>query len=163
MLTRRIICGATSVSQCVILAPRGTPRRDTLACVSMRLRWYHDDRVGHDNGRSKSKGEISARGKGVMGEMGKGGEVEGVNGVKAGKEVQACAMNGGNGKPVMVAEGGEKMEKVEKKRKTMAEMDEELKAKMEGREGAAGISYEGGKPVTDGFGRGVRSNMFRVI
>lgn len=42
-------------------------------------------------------------------------------------------------------------------------MDEELRAKMEGREGAAGVSYEGGKPVTDGFGRGVKSNMFRVI
>ncbi|EMR83458.1 hypothetical protein BcDW1_7892 [Botrytis cinerea BcDW1] len=58
---------------------------------------------------------------------------------------------------------GKNGEKSKKRRKTIAEMDEELRAKMEGREGAAGVSYEGGKPVTDGFGRGVKSNMFRVI
>ncbi|EDN95384.1 predicted protein [Sclerotinia sclerotiorum 1980 UF-70] len=60
------------------------------------------------------------------------------------------------------ANDGVKKEEM-KRRKTIVEMDEELKAKMEGREGAAGVSYEGGKPVTDGFGRGVKSNMFRVI
>ncbi|KAM3072163.1 hypothetical protein ACMFMG_008620 [Clarireedia jacksonii] len=50
-----------------------------------------------------------------------------------------------------------------KSKKTIAQLDDELRAKMEGREGSAGIEYEGGKPVTDGFKRGVRSNMFRVI
>ncbi|PQE07889.1 hypothetical protein CJF32_00003004 [Rutstroemia sp. NJR-2017a WRK4] len=48
-------------------------------------------------------------------------------------------------------------------KKTMAQLDDELRAKMEGREGSAGIEYENGKPVTDGFKRGVRTNMFRVI
>ncbi|TGO34523.1 hypothetical protein BHYA_0193g00070 [Botrytis hyacinthi] len=49
---------------------------------------------------------------------------------------------------------GNNGEKPEKKRKTIAEMDEELRAKMEGREGAAGVSYEGGKP-TDILGHDV--------
>ena len=50
------------------------------------------------------------------------------------------------------------------KRKTQAELDDELKLKMEGisgEGGGAGIEYEGGKAV--GLKRGVRENMFRVI
>ncbi|TGO75166.1 hypothetical protein BELL_0230g00010 [Botrytis elliptica] len=62
------------------------------------------------------------------------------------------------GKKVDGKHGG----KFEKRRKTIAEMDEELMAKMEGREGAAGVSYEGGKPVTDGFGRGVKRSFEEV-
>ncbi|TVY52642.1 hypothetical protein LSUE1_G009982 [Lachnellula suecica] len=52
----------------------------------------------------------------------------------------------------------------EPKKKTMAELDEELKLKMEdmsGEGGGAGVEYEGGKAV--GLKRGVRDNMFRVI
>ncbi|KAL2280099.1 hypothetical protein FJTKL_12721 [Diaporthe vaccinii] len=51
-----------------------------------------------------------------------------------------------------------------KKKKTVAEMDEELRLKLEGMSGeggAAGIEYEGGK--AEGLKRGVKSNMFRVI
>ena len=50
------------------------------------------------------------------------------------------------------------------KRKTQAELDDELKLKLEGisgEGGGAGIEYEGGKAV--GLKRGVRENMFRVI
>ncbi|KAH8783105.1 hypothetical protein F5883DRAFT_135690 [Diaporthe sp. PMI_573] len=50
------------------------------------------------------------------------------------------------------------------KKKTVAEMDEELRLKLEGRSGGgglAGIEYEGGK--AEGLKRGVKSNMFRVI
>ncbi|ROT41912.1 hypothetical protein SODALDRAFT_326097, partial [Sodiomyces alkalinus F11] len=49
------------------------------------------------------------------------------------------------------------------KGKTMAELDEELKAKLEGlagEGGAAGVEYENGK--AEGLRRGVKSNMFRV-
>lgn len=50
------------------------------------------------------------------------------------------------------------------KRKTMKQLDDELREKLEGREGGgAGVAYEGGKPVTESYGRGVRSNIFRVI
>lgn len=51
-----------------------------------------------------------------------------------------------------------------KKKKTMAELDEELRMKLEGRSGdggADGIELEGGKPVA--MKRGVRENMFRLI
>ncbi|TVY12649.1 hypothetical protein LARI1_G009238 [Lachnellula arida] len=53
---------------------------------------------------------------------------------------------------------------VPKKKKTMAELDEELRAKLDGisgEGGGAGVQYEGGKAV--GLKRGVRENMFRVI
>lgn len=55
-------------------------------------------------------------------------------------------------------------EKVEKAKKTMAQLDEELREKLEGRSGdggAAGLELEGGKPVA--MKRGVRENMFRLI
>lgn len=50
------------------------------------------------------------------------------------------------------------------KKKTVAEMDEELRLKLEGMSGgggSAGVEYEGGK--AEGLKRGVKSNMFRVI
>lgn len=50
------------------------------------------------------------------------------------------------------------------KKKTMAELDEELRLKLEGisgEGGGAGIEYEGGK--AEGLKRGVKANMFRVI
>lgn len=50
------------------------------------------------------------------------------------------------------------------KTKTVAEMDEELRLKLEGMSGgggSAGIEYENGK--AEGLKRGVKSNMFRVI
>ncbi|KAK2604663.1 hypothetical protein N8I77_007575 [Diaporthe amygdali] len=50
------------------------------------------------------------------------------------------------------------------KKKTVAEMDEELRLKLEGMSGgggSAGIEYENGK--AEGLKRGVKSNMFRVI
>ncbi|KAJ4424700.1 hypothetical protein N0V82_000628 [Gnomoniopsis sp. IMI 355080] len=50
------------------------------------------------------------------------------------------------------------------KKKTMAELDEELKLKMEdmsGGGGSAGVEYENGK--AEGLKRGVKDNMFRVI
>lgn len=60
------------------------------------------------------------------------------------------------------APSGEEIPKL--KRKTQAELDDELKLKLEGisgEGGGAGIEYEGGKAV--GLKRGVRENMFRVI
>ena len=51
-----------------------------------------------------------------------------------------------------------------KGKKTMAELDEELRLKLEGASGeggASGIEYEGGK--AEGLKRGVKDNMFRVI
>jgi len=66
---------------------------------------------------------------------------------------------------------GEKSEDVQseeevkvKAKKTMAQLDEELREKLEGRSGeggAAGLELEGGKPVA--MKRGVRENMFRLI
>ncbi|KAK3955224.1 hypothetical protein QBC32DRAFT_403529 [Pseudoneurospora amorphoporcata] len=50
------------------------------------------------------------------------------------------------------------------KRKTQAQIDEELRMRMEdmaGEGGAAGVEYEDGKPVA--MKRGVRENMFRYI
>lgn len=50
------------------------------------------------------------------------------------------------------------------KRKTMAELDEELQLKLEGISGdggGSGVEYEGGK--AEGLKRGVKANMFRVI
>lgn len=50
------------------------------------------------------------------------------------------------------------------RRKTMAELDEELRLKMEGMSGeggSAGVEYENGK--SEGLKRGVKANMFRVI
>lgn len=46
----------------------------------------------------------------------------------------------------------------------MAELDEEMRLKLEamsGEGGAAGVEYENGK--AEGLKRGVKSNMFRVI
>jgi hypothetical protein len=53
---------------------------------------------------------------------------------------------------------------IKKNKKTMAELDEELRLKLEGISGEggnAGIEYEAGKAM--GLKRGVRENMFRVI
>ena len=50
------------------------------------------------------------------------------------------------------------------KRKTIAELDEELRQKLESRAGEggeAGLELEGGKPVA--MKRGVKENMFRLI
>lgn len=55
-------------------------------------------------------------------------------------------------------------DKEAKAKKTMAQLDEELREKLEGRSGeggAAGLELEGGKPVA--MKRGVRENMFRLI
>lgn len=49
-------------------------------------------------------------------------------------------------------------------KKTMAELDEELRLKMEGMSGeggSAGVEYENGR--SEGLKRGVKANMFRVI
>lgn len=51
-----------------------------------------------------------------------------------------------------------------KKRKTQAELDEELKQKLAGIDsegGAAGVEYEDGQPAS--MKRSVRNNMFRYI
>lgn len=61
-----------------------------------------------------------------------------------------------------VVPGEEKKEKSPKK--TMAELDEELRLKMSGIAGdggAAGVEYEDGKPAA--MKRSVRNNMFRYI
>ena len=50
------------------------------------------------------------------------------------------------------------------KKKTQAQLDQELREKLEGLSGeggGAGVEYEGGK--AEGLKRGVKSNMFRVI
>lgn len=49
-------------------------------------------------------------------------------------------------------------------KKTMAELDEELRLKLEGRSGEggeAGVELEDGRPVA--MKRGVKNNMFRLI
>lgn len=54
--------------------------------------------------------------------------------------------------------------KAKPKKKTMAELDEELRLKLEGHSGdggSSGVEYEGGK--AEGLKRGVKENMFRVI
>ena len=54
--------------------------------------------------------------------------------------------------------------KTKERKKTMAQLDEELRTKLEGRSGdggAAGLELENGKPVA--MKRGVRENMFRLI
>ena len=59
---------------------------------------------------------------------------------------------------------GELKEEVMQNKKTIAELDEELRVKLEsfsGEGGASGVEYEGGK--AEGLKRGVKSNMFRVI
>lgn len=58
----------------------------------------------------------------------------------------------------------ESSEKKVEAKKTMAERDEELRMKLEGRSGeggVAGLELEGGRPMA--MKRGVRENMFRVI
>lgn len=60
--------------------------------------------------------------------------------------------------------GAEASDKVTKPKKTLAQLDEELRAAMEGRSGdggLAGAELEGGKAVS--MKRGVRDNMFRYI
>ena len=55
-------------------------------------------------------------------------------------------------------------EGIKLKKKTMAELDEELRLKLEGvsgEGGTAGVEYEGGKAV--GLKRGIKENMFRII
>ncbi|MCJ1252320.1 hypothetical protein MMC24_000125 [Lignoscripta atroalba] len=57
-----------------------------------------------------------------------------------------------------------KSSEVKPKRKTMAELDEELRLKLEGISGdggAAGLELEDGRPVA--MKRGVKNNMFRLI
>jgi hypothetical protein len=59
---------------------------------------------------------------------------------------------------------GKEATKQESQKKTMAQLDEELRQKLEGMSGeggAAGIELENGKPVA--MKRGVRENMFRLI
>jgi hypothetical protein len=54
--------------------------------------------------------------------------------------------------------------KTNEAKKTIAQLDEELRMKLEGRSGdggAAGLELENGKPVA--MKRGVRENMFRLI
>ncbi|KAL8648756.1 MAG: hypothetical protein Q9226_005864 [Calogaya cf. arnoldii] len=54
--------------------------------------------------------------------------------------------------------------KTPKKKKTMAELDEELRMKLEGRSGEggeAGLELEDGRPAA--MKRGVKNNMFRLI
>ncbi|KAF2483050.1 hypothetical protein BDY17DRAFT_242735, partial [Neohortaea acidophila] len=58
----------------------------------------------------------------------------------------------------------EETAKVEPKKKTIAQLDEELRQKLSGMAGdggAAGIEYEDGRPVD--MKRSVRNNMFRYI
>ncbi len=65
-----------------------------------------------------------------------------------------------NSEPVTSDQG----QKTPKKKKTMAELDEELRMKMEGRSGEggeAGLELEDGRPAA--MKRGVRNNMFRLI
>ncbi len=55
-------------------------------------------------------------------------------------------------------------EVIKQKKKTMAELDEELRLKLEGvsgEGGTAGVEYEGGKAI--GLKRSVKENMFRII
>ena len=58
----------------------------------------------------------------------------------------------------------ENIDKLKKKQKTLAELDEEMKQAMEnlsGDGGEAGLELEGGQPVS--MKRSVRENMFRYI
>lgn len=55
-------------------------------------------------------------------------------------------------------------ENPKQKKKTMAELDEELRLKLEGISGGggeAGLELENGKPVA--MKKGVKDNMFRLI
>ncbi|KAF5874734.1 uncharacterized protein Bfra_004750 [Botrytis fragariae] len=140
MSARKFISGATPISRSVILLPRDSmhvrlPARGTMASTSMS-REYQNDVISESSPKIATEEKIAVK------------DAEGQK-IERPTEVAGKKVDGNNG------------EKSEKKRKTIAEMDEDLRAKMEGREGAAGVSYEGGKPVTDGFGRGVKSNMFR--
>ncbi|RAL60699.1 hypothetical protein DID88_010017 [Monilinia fructigena] len=148
----RIISSATSTSSSrpAIIVPRiSVPAYVHGIRASMPMIWrnYHEDR----SLKSKEERGLGDKVESKLRKEESGGKDQRGNGVDGGEKANSNK--------------GEKKgkETVEMKRKTFAEMDEELRAKMEGREGAAGVSYEGGKPVTDGFGRGVKSNMFRVI
>lgn len=75
----------------------------------------------------------------------------------------ASALGTAKDKTKFAATQSEDLQQKEKK-KTMAELDEELRQKLEGISGFggdAGIELENGKPVA--MKRGVKSNMFRVI
>jgi hypothetical protein len=66
--------------------------------------------------------------------------------------------------PKTPADNGKKSTNTEKPKKTMAELDEEMKRAMEGLAGdggESGVELEDGKPVA--MKRGVRENMFRYI
>ncbi|CAD6443223.1 8d2d2894-9d40-429a-98bd-6e3a16e65c83 [Sclerotinia trifoliorum] len=139
MFNRRIAASAISISR--IRLPVRLPGPGAPALIPIISRNFHND------GIPKSEVEPATRKKVAM-EEAERHTIERANEADAREKIDA--------------NDGERKEE-RKKRKTVAEMDEELMAKMEGREGAAGISYDGGKPVTDGFGRGVKSNMFRVI
>ena len=59
---------------------------------------------------------------------------------------------------------GKTSEEPKPKRKTQAELDQELQAKLQGMAGDggdAGVEYEDGKPVS--MKRSVKNNMFRYI
>ncbi|TGO24305.1 hypothetical protein BPAE_0106g00070 [Botrytis paeoniae] len=141
MFARKIISSATPISRPAILLPKGSmyvrsPIRGTLASTSI-------SREYHSGVNSELSPKVATEEKTAV------KDAEGQK-IERPTEVAGKKVDGNDG------------EKSEKKRKTIAEMDEELRAKMEGREGAAGVSYEGGKPVTDGFGRGVKSNIVLV-
>lgn len=78
---------------------------------------------------------------------------------KASTDANEEPVNAGSEKTIDVVK-----EKEVKAKKTMAQLDEELREKLEGRSGdggTAGLELEGGKPVA--MKRGVRENMFRLI
>ncbi|KAI9641284.1 hypothetical protein NHQ30_010085 [Ciborinia camelliae] len=146
MFTRRFIHGTTSISRFAVIKSRNL-RLVKLPCCRTPA-WTSLSREYHHDGSLKAMGETAAREQVTLNGTERQ-KVKETSGLDAGKGV-------GAGNEAQKEDNGE--EKAGKKRKTIAEMDEELKAKMEGREGAAGISYEGGKPVTDGFGRGKNKN-----
>jgi len=67
------------------------------------------------------------------------------------------------GSQILAAKSPEEVAK-EPKKKTQAELDQELQAKLQGLSGDggdAGVEYEDGKPVS--MKRSVKNNMFRYI
>jgi hypothetical protein len=77
--------------------------------------------------------------------------------------VSAANVKSGTDTNDNVSKDGEQV-KTNEAKKTIAQLDEELRMKLEGRSGdggAAGLELENGKPVA--MKRGVRENMFRLI